>query len=111
MGQEQFRVGDVDGFHRFRGFIKGLGGVVSDKDDSDDDDGIDGPTNPPPSLFKPFFGVMDNTVGNLFLENPLSLFQDPNLSSVKYARMPCQHMALILQPIEEALRDGIIDND
>ena len=53
MGQEHLRVGCVDGFLRWRYFIRDLRGWVGDKDDfnnedSDDDKKVGGPTDPPP---------------------------------------------------------------
>ena len=53
MGQEQLRVRDVEKFQRCKGVIKGLRGMVGNKDDYKDgdyDDGkkVDNPTPPHP---------------------------------------------------------------
>jgi len=105
---ERLRLGDVDNFHRCRQVIKNLrryAGEQQDDDISDDEENEEDKG----SIF-PFQILLDDPAGNSFIENPYAPKPDPNLKSEKYWRTPKQDMALGLQPSEEAVRAGTIDD-
>jgi zinc finger protein len=53
---------------------------------------------------------LDDPAGNSFIENVLAPSPDPNLTSVKYNRTPLQDMELGLQPSQQAIEAGTIDD-
>jgi zinc finger protein len=109
---ERLRLGDIDNFHRCRTAIRNLrhfasAGVKSEEEGEEEDDDLE-------DLISPIFPleiVLDDPAGNSFVENFLAPAPDPNLISVRYNRTPLQDMSLGLQPSQEAIESGTIDDD
>ena len=89
---ERLRLGDIDNFHRVHDVIENLKKMTSTE-------------------FGPFDIVLDDPAGNSFIENPHAPEKDPDLTYEKYYRKPKQDMALGLQPSQEAVKDGTIDDN
>lgn len=98
---ERLRLGDVDNFHRCRAVIQKLRKAVGDKVDDEDEQEA--------SLF-PFELILDDPAGNSFIENPFAPDPDPQLQSMRYNRTPTQDMSLGLQPSQQAIDEGRIDD-
>jgi zinc finger protein len=102
---ERLRLGDVDNFHRCRRVIGKLrefaGGNDGEADDEEEEKSIE--------IF-PFTVILDDPAGNSFVENPRAPQPDPNLRSEFYERTPTQDMSLGLQPSQQALQDGAIED-
>lgn len=88
---DRLRLGDVDTFYRVRDVCEKLKKMIG--------------TN-----FHPYEIILDDSAGNSFIENPHAPDKDPNLCHEKYYRTPKQDMALGLQPSQEAMKDGTIDD-
>ena len=88
---DRLRLGDVDTFYRVRDICEKLKMMTG--------------TN-----FQPYDIVLDDPAGNSFVENPHAPDKDPNLRHEKYYRTPNQDMALGLQPSQEAVKHGMIDD-
>lgn len=105
---ERLKLGDVDNFHRCRKVIHRLrqyaGHAVDEEEDSDDSG-----ESKSDSCF-PFTVLLDDPAGNSFIENPYAPKPDPNLTQEYYERSPSQDMALGLQPSQQAVKDGAIDD-
>jgi zinc finger protein len=122
---ERLRLGDVDNFHRCRRVIRRLrkyaGGAPSlqqgdndnndndDTDTDDDDDEMEKGDEKNKSIF-PFTVILDDPAGNSFIENLMAPELDPQIESVKYFRTPTQDMSLGLQPSQQAVEEGKIDD-
>jgi zinc finger protein len=102
---ERLRLGDVDNFHRCRVVIASLLTYAGEPPEASEDGGEKGPE----SIF-PFDIIMDDPAGNSFVENPMAPKADPYLKSEKYYRTPNQDMSLGLQPSEQAVEAGKIDD-
>ena len=90
--------------------------MVDDKDDYDNGEmkmttKLTVVPTPPPTTIEPIVVILNDTSGNLVVDNPLAPAHDPNLSPVKYTRTPNQDMSLRLHPSEETLRGGIIEEN
>jgi zinc finger protein len=103
---ERLRLGDVDNFHRCRVVIEKLLRFSGDKP-AESDDEADEKSD---SVF-PFQIILDDPSGNSFVENPVAPKTDPQLQSKKYYRTPKQDMSLGLQPSEQAIAAGTIDDN
>ena len=106
---ERLRLGDVDNFHRCRQVISGLrqyAGEAQEDDEDDEDDEDEGHAESP----FPFVIILDDPAGNSYIENPHAPSPDPNLKSTKYVRSATQDMSLGLQPSQQAIKDGTIDD-
>lgn len=102
---ERLRLGDVANFHRCKNVIDGLRRCAGDAvEEGDEDD--DGSKNS-----FPFDIILDDPAGNSFIENPLAPAQDPNMTSAKYFRTATQDMAIGLQPSQQAIEAGRIDDN
>jgi zinc finger protein len=101
---ERLRLGDVDNFHRCRGVIAKLRRFAGEEpeDDADEDEQST-------EVF-PFTVILDDPAGNSFVENPFAPEPDPRIRSVHYERSPKQDMSLGLQPSQQAVQDGTIDD-
>jgi zinc finger protein len=98
---DRLRLGDVDNFHRCKAVIESLRRYAGDVQEDDADD------YPSPS---PFDIILDDPAGNSFIENPLAPAVDPNLTSNKYFRTATQDMSIGLQPSQQAIDAGTIDD-
>lgn len=119
---ERLKLGDLDNFYRCSRVIsqlRRLAGEDEQKDDHDDDNrGGEGESNDKKSgqeeetkaLF-PFDIVLDDPAGNSFLENPHAPKPDPHIKTEKYFRTPTQDMSLGLQPSQQAIEEGFIDDN
>eukprot|EP00640_Fibrocapsa_japonica_P002029 CAMPEP_0113942456 /NCGR_PEP_ID=MMETSP1339-20121228/8169_1 /TAXON_ID=94617 /ORGANISM="Fibrocapsa japonica" /LENGTH=526 /DNA_ID=CAMNT_0000946943 /DNA_START=73 /DNA_END=1653 /DNA_ORIENTATION=+ /assembly_acc=CAM_ASM_000762 len=58
----------------------------------------------------PFTLILDDPAGNSFVENPQAPVRDPQLVVDHYRRLPSQDLAIGLQPTQQALEDGFIDD-
>jgi zinc finger protein len=104
---ERLRLGDVDNFHRCRVAILNLrrfAGETRGENGNEDDD----QTEVVPVF--PFEIVLDDPAGNSYIENFLAPQLDPQLASVKYFRSANQDMSLGLQPSQQAIDAGRIDD-
>lgn len=99
---DRLRLGDIDNFHRCKKVIETLRVYAGGEQDDEEEDRI----NP-----FPFDINLDDTAGNSFIENPNAPAADPQLKSEKYFRTPNQDMSLGLQPSQQAVEDGRIDDD
>lgn len=104
---ERLRLGDVDNFHRCKRVVEELRRFSGEAcADSDDDSGE---VEKQESVF-PFAIVLDDPAGNSFIENPRAPHHDPHTKSEKYFRTPTQDMALGLQPSQQAVEEGVIND-
>ena len=101
---ERLRLGDVDNFHRCHKVISELRRFAGSEEESKDEDEEDNT-----SVF-PFDVILDDPAGNSFIENPNAPAADPHLSSEKYFRTPTQDISLGLQPSQQSVQDGYIDD-
>jgi zinc finger protein len=107
---ERLKLGDIDNFHRCRKVIQRLrkmaGMTIENDDDGDEDDHGNGE-------FSSFEVILDDPAGNSFVETWSAIpstTKDKNITKVSYFRTPQQDMMLGLQPSQQAMEDGIIDN-
>ena len=104
---ERLRLGDVDNFHRCHKVIRelrrcaGAGVAVGTGEDDDVEE--------QEAVF-PYQVILDDPSGNSFIENPSAPSSDSCMSIEKYYRTPTQDIALGLQPSQQALKDGRIDD-
>ena len=101
MQPERLRLGDIDNFHRCKLVIESLRRYAGDVQD-DCDEHIH-------SQF-PFDIILDDPAGNSFIENPFAPSNDPEMTHSKYIRTPTQDMSIGLQPSQQAIEDGNIDD-
>jgi zinc finger protein len=115
---DRLQLGDLDNFYRCKATIEKLllyanGGVAVDGDNEDDEEQVadedNGADKGPVSVF-PFEIILDDPAGNSFVENPLAPAPDPQIQSTHYWRTPNQDMALGLQPSQQAVEEGRIDD-
>uniref|UniRef100_A0A7S4QUC3 Zinc finger ZPR1-type domain-containing protein n=1 Tax=Ditylum brightwellii TaxID=49249 RepID=A0A7S4QUC3_9STRA len=108
---ERLTLGDVDNFYRCRAVILKLRQLIGEEDDEDDSGNENAlTTKGKPYTFTPFAVTLDDPAGNSYIENPFSPSNDPNMKTERYYRTPTQDMALGLQPSQEALDAGVIDD-
>lgn len=98
---ERLRLGDVENFYRCRTVISALSHCVGPPIYEDDDD---------EGCIFPFEVILDDPSGNSFIENPHAPEEDPHLEITHYQRNPTQDIALGLQPSQQVLKDGYIDD-
>lgn len=101
---ERLRLGDIENFHRCRVVISNLRRFAGE---CHDDEGKDETEHIP--IF-PFEIILDDPAGNSFVENLLAPQADPKRGSEKYFRTANQDMALGLQPSQQAIEEGRIDD-
>ena len=99
---ERLRLGDVDNFHRCHKVIAELKRFAGSEEGSEEDE--------EKSPVFPFDVILDDPAGNSFIENPNAPAADPHLSSEKYFRTPTQDLSLGLQPSQQSVQDGYIDD-
>lgn len=107
---ERLKLGDIENFHRCRKVIQKLrkmaGVTVADEEEEEDQKGN--------GEFSPFVVILDDPAGNSFIESwsaVHSTTKDKSISKVSYFRTAQQDMMLGLQPSQQAMEDGIIDNE
>jgi zinc finger protein len=124
---QRLQLNDLENFYRCRCAIKNLRHFVNasndnnskstsdsktDNNDHNDNNGDDEDVDDDEFInpIFPFDIILNDISGNSYIENFLAPANDPQLQIVKYNRTPQQDMELGLQPSQQAIQDGTIDN-
>jgi len=109
---ERLKLGDLNNFYRCQHVLERLRYLVEGDDVTNDDDDDDNNKEQDDDRARfPFDIVLDDPSGNSFIENLNAPSRDPHLSIHAYQRSPTQDMALGLQPSQEAIQAGRIDDN